>query len=142
MVVNRRKKGTKSHGTHGWGRNKHRKSGSRGGCGNAGTGKKSHCNKPKIWGQDYLGKYGFVSVHRNKVNAISLRDIEDKIPAWLNEKKIKQEAENIVINLKELGYTKLLSTGKVSRKIKITIPKASAGVEEKIKAAGGELVNK
>ncbi len=141
MVVKRRKKSSRQCKTHGWGANKHRNSGMRGGYGNAGTGKKSHNKKPSIWAEDYFGKHGFVSKGQGEcVCAINLRDIEDKLPVWLEEKHAKQEAGMIVLDLDELGYNKLLSTGKLTKKIRITVAKAAAGAEEKIKAAGGELV--
>ena len=69
-------------------------------------------------------------------NTINFRDIEDKLPAWIAQKK----ASETEVNLKALGYTKLLSTGKVTKKLKITVPTAVAKAAEKIKAAGGELV--
>jgi large subunit ribosomal protein L15 len=143
MVVNKRKKSSRSHGTHGWGRNKHRNSGQRGGYGNAGSGKKSDSKKPSIWGTktDYFGKHGFVSKGQiTKDCVISVRDLEDKLPAFIAQKHAKQEAGVVVIDLTKLGYTKLLGTGKVTKKIKITIPTTTAGAAEKIKAAGGEVV--
>ncbi len=143
MVVKRRKKSSRQCKTHGWGANKHRNSGMRGGYGNAGTGKKSHNKKPSIWATDYFGKHGFVTQRPGqRVRAINLRDVEDRLPVWLEEKHAKQEAGMIVLDLEELGYNKLLSTGKLTKKIKITVAAATVGTAEKIKAAGGELVVK
>ena len=142
MVAKRKKKSRRLQGTHGWGRNKHRNSGSRGGYGMAGTGKKADNKKPSIWATEYFGKHGFVCQTAKTVNAITLRDIDDKLPAWLKNKQAKEEAGTIILDLKELGYDKLLGTGKITKKIKITVPKATASAAEKIKKAGGELVNK
>jgi large subunit ribosomal protein L15 len=144
MTVNKRKKSSRSHGTHGWGRNKHRNSGQRGGYGNAGTGKKSDNKKPSNWAQlDFFGKHGFVSKGQAPADiTISLRDLEDKLPRWVEQKHAKTEAGVVVIDLKALGYTKLLGTGKINKKFKVTIAKAAAGATEKIKAAGGEVVAK
>ena len=140
MVVNKRKKSARMQGsgTHGWGKNKHRNSGQRGGFGNAGTGKKSDNKKPSNWADlDYFGKHGFVSKGYPKADiTISIRDMEDKLPRWIRQK----QASNTEVNLGTLGYTKLLSTGRLTKKIKITVPKAAEGAAEKIKAAGGELV--
>src|SRR3990172_5306158 len=115
MVVKRRKKSSRQCKTHGWGANKHRNSGMRGGYGNAGTGNKSHNKKPSIWATDYFGKHGFVPQRPGeRICAINLRDIEDKLPVWIEEKHAKQEAGMIVLDLEELGYNKLLSTGKLT----------------------------
>jgi len=143
MVVNKRKKSARKQGsgTHGWGKNKHRNSGQRGGFGNAGTGKKSDNKKPSIWAEDYFGKHGFVSKGQYTDDVIiNLREVEDKLPKWVAQKLASHEAGAFIVDLKKLGYTKLLSTGKITKKIKITIPKAAAGVAEKVKSAGGELL--
>src|SRR3989344_2945157 len=143
MVVNRRKKSSRMQGsaTHGWGKNKHRNSGSRGGYGNAGTGKKSHGQKPSVWALDYFGRHGFVSQNASvKGETITLRDVDHKVPHWLNEKKASIESGKVVVDLGQLGYEKLLGTGKLTRALKITVPKASQGVKAKVEEAKGELV--
>ncbi len=143
MVVNKRKKNSRKHGstTHGWGKNKHRKSGSRGGVGNAGTGKKCHANKPSIWGSDYLGKRGFVRMRVKKSDVcISLYDLEDLLPKWKRDKKVVEQAGVAIVDLKSMGYTRLLGNGKLLSKVKIIVPYATKSVEEKVVAAGGELV--
>jgi len=147
MVVNRRKKVVRQRGssTYGWGKNKHRNSGSKGGFGNAGTGKKSDNKKPSIWGTktDYFGKHGFVPKGQVvDVRIVNLRDIEQMLPGWISAKQVGQEAGSFVVDLAKLGYDKLLSSGKVTRKLKITVSSASEGAAEKVKAAGGELVVK
>lgn len=139
MVVNKRKKSRRKLGsnTYGWGKNKHRNSGSRGGAGLAGTGKKAHGKKTMVWSERYLGKDGFVMKGVVETdNCISLRDLEDRLPNWISQKK----ASDKEVDLGALGYTKLLSTGKINKKIKITVKKATAQAAEKVKKAGGELV--
>ena len=44
------------------------------------------------------------------------------------------------VNLKDLGYEKLLGLGKFEHKIKITVKTASANAVEKLKKAGSEVV--
>ncbi len=145
MTVKKRKKVTRLRGsrTHGWGL-RHRGSGQRGGAGFSGTGKKAGTNLPSSWKAGIkLGKEGFKSKGIIKVaNVISLKDLEDKIPAWLNEKKISAEKGFYVINLKGLGYDKLLSTGRISKKVKVAVDYASKNAVEKLKSAGGEIVLK
>src|SRR3989344_1715915 len=127
MVVNRRKKSSRMQGsaTHGWGKNKHRNSGSRGGYGNAGTGKKSHGQKPSVWADEhYFGRHGFVSQNASpKLETITLRDVDQRIPLWLKEKKASEVSGKVVVDLGQLGYQKLLGTGKLTRAVKITVEK-------------------
>lgn len=142
MVVNKRKKSSRSlgSGTYGWGKNKHRNSGSRGGFGNAGTGKKSHNKKTSVWSERYFGKLGFVSKGTRKLVAINLREVDDQVPSWLEQKLVSSEGGVIVVDLKKVGYDKLLSSGQLRRKLKLIVSSAAHGVAEKVKAAGGELV--
>lgn len=44
------------------------------------------------------------------------------------------------INLTEMGYDKLLGNGEIKEKLKVIVPSWSVSAEEKIKAAGGEVV--
>ena len=108
MVVNRRKKVTKyrAHTTHGGGhRKKRRGAGSRGGRGRAGTGKRASQKKAGMPPQ--LGKKGFSSHHDtcHKVKKINVGDLA------------KLVSEDGAINLRKLGYNKLLGTGKINLKL-------------------------
>lgn len=142
MAVNKRKKNSRLQGsnTHGWGRNQHRKAGSRGGVGNAGTGKKCHANKTRVWQKDYLGKSGFTRRRSvSEVNFISVAVVEDRLPKWKREKLVSEESGLVVVNLKTLGYDCLLGTGKVVSKMKLIVPRASDNAVKKVKEAGGEV---
>ena len=54
------------------------------------------------------------------------------------QNKIKKEGSTYLVTLSAIGYDKVLGSGEVAHKIKLT-GKASAGAIEKIKAAGGEV---
>jgi large subunit ribosomal protein L15 len=143
MVVTKTKKVNKyrSHTTHGGGhRKKRRGAGSRGGRGNAGSGKRaSH----KVAGSSRkLGPIGFTSKRQNTVKAINLGYFDlDRIEKLLNTGKIKKEGDLYLINLNELGYNKLLGTGKVNAKLEISVNNFTSSAEEKIKEAGGKIVS-
>jgi len=144
MTVKRRKKILKHRGsrTCGWGL-VHRGSGQSGGAGNAGTGKKGNAKAPRpgLWTKQLMGKHGFI--HKGPTQdsaAINLRDLEDRLPVLIEEKLAVETAGVITINLAEAGIDKVLSSGKVRRKWKITAQQASPDAVAKVKAAGGELV--
>ncbi len=144
MTVKRRKKITKHRGsrTCGWGL-VHRGSGQKGGAGNAGTGKKGNAKAPRpgLWTKQLMGKYGFIHQGpRIQDTVINLRDLEDKLPMLLENKFASESNGTITIDLSKVGYTKVLSTGKVTHKWKITTKRASPDAIEKIKKAGGELL--
>lgn len=144
MVVNRRKKNSRLRGswTHGWGeKKKHRGAGSRGGRGMAGTGKRGDAKKPSIWGERYFGKFGFIKKNqKEKIVALNLVDIERKLDFWVGKKLVSVENGVFVVDSVKLGFNKVLGSGRLSKKLKISCPFFSAGAVEKIKAAGGEVV--
>ena len=140
MVVNKRKKNSRAHGswTHGWGeKKKHRGAGHRGGRGAAGSGKRGDAKKPTIWKAKYFGKYGFTK--RSFSNPINIKTIEDSLKSWLAKKKIEEKEGTFIIDLSKLGYDKLLGTGNPINKLQIAVKSASEKAKEKIAQAGGEV---
>ncbi len=80
--------------------------------------------------EKYFGKNGFRSPQslHSKVNTINLN-------------KLDELAQNQTeVNLTEMGYTKLLGTGKITKALTITVPACSASAAEKIQAAGGKIL--
>ncbi|MBD3318597.1 50S ribosomal protein L15 [Candidatus Woesearchaeota archaeon] len=122
---------------HGWGKH-HRGKGNKGGSGNAGRGKRSDHKKPS-YREKRLGKYGFTShSRRTRDTTISFAVLEDKLQTWLDKKLVEEKDGVIIVDLGKLGYTKLLASGKLTRKLRISVPTASKRAVEKIKEAGGE----
>jgi len=120
---------TRGSRTQGYGRiGQHRDSGSKG---HRKVGRHKH-----LWSYittfepDYFGKHGFTSpqsLHR-KENTLNLN-------------KLDEIAQTPKINLTELGYTKLLGTGKITKPLTINVPSYSKSAAEKSKKAGGEIIS-
>lgn len=133
MPVNKRKKHTRelAKTTHGYGSmKKHRGAGNRGGRGMAGTGKRADQKKIgilKFIGKTYYGSYGFNRPQSKvkKSKTINLRDIEKKVIGDSFDAK---------------KYDKVLGTGNLTKKLKITSKAFSASAKEKIEKAGGEAI--
>ena len=145
MTVNKRKKISRQHGnhTHGWGSmKKHRGAGNRGGKGMAGSGKRGDAKKPSIWkNPKYFGKYGFKKKGIPRIiNPVNLAYFEEKLDKLLAKKLIEQQEDTYVIDVKKLGFNKVLGYGKLTKKYKITSPSFSKQAVEKIKALGGEAI--
>ena len=141
MVVNKRKKFSRQRGyhTHGWGsKKKHRGAGNRGGKGMAGTGKRADSIKTLIWDDvDYFGKHGFKS-RRPKNKTINIDYIDEKLNEFVASKLISKEGNVYIVDLKKMGYDKLLGNGNIRNKFRVT-GIVSKGAAEKIKKAGGEI---
>ena len=122
-----RMRGSKTHGCGSM--KKRRGAGHRGGVGNAGTGKRGDVKKPSIWkNTKYFGKFGFKKKNQIEILAINIRELEQMTIETTKE-----------LNLKELGYNKLLGTGTPTKAYKIKVEYASAKAIEKIKAAKGTV---
>ena len=145
MTVNKRAKNSRHRGskTHGWGdKKKHRGSGHRGGTGNAGSGKKADCKKPRFWKDPYyFGKFGFVRQNTKQTREINVRALETQFPTLVAKQLVEEKDGAYAIDLSKLGFDKLLSKGAVIRKWRITIKQTSAAAKEKVEAAGGTIVN-
>jgi len=135
MTTNKSKKDTKYRAstTHGGGhRKKRRGAGNRGGRGKAGSGKRG---KAKKQASIKLGRKGFTSIHQTKKSkTLCLSQLQ----TFIETKKIPEK--DGLVNLTSLGYQKLLSQGDLSQPLKIMIVSFSQKAEEKVKAAGGEII--
>ncbi len=145
MTINKRKKSSRQRGshTHGWGsKKKHRGKGNKGGSGNSSSGKRSDARKPSFWkNQDYFGKHGFGRKGLKKsVRGINISQLELKIDSYIKEKKASEEGGVYHIKLADIGFEKLLGSGKASRKFRIETRKSSKNAEERIREAGGEVI--
>lgn len=138
MAARKRKKNTRQRGscTHGWGSmKKHRGKGNKGGAGMAGTGKKGDAKNPSVWKEKYFGKYGFKKKGlKKKINAINIDEL-DKLAD-------KKEGDVYILDLKSVGYNKLLGKGILKNKFKVTVDSASEKAVQKIKDKGGEVITK
>ncbi len=137
MPINKRKKSGRFRAktTHGYGSmKKNRGAGNRGGRGMAGTGKRADQKKPTIlkkYGPSYFGKHGF---NRPQYTVKKLKVINLN---YIDEHAEKKGSEYIFDASK---YDKVLATGKLTKKIKITSKSFSQSALEKIKATGGEAI--
>ncbi len=146
-MIRRKRKVRKLRGshTHGWGcKKKHRGGGSKGGKGMAGTGKRK--NTKWTWtikyAPDHLGKRGF---HRPKAvqyapQTINLSDIDENFELFRDMGVIYEEEGKLVFDATQLGVDKVLGTGKLTRAIVVKAYYVTPKAEEKIKAAGGEVL--
>jgi len=114
--------------TQGYGRiGQHRDSGSKG---NRKVGRHKHLwSKVVTSDPGYFGKSGFTSPQS-----------KHRIESTINLQKLDQIATGKEINLTELGYTKLLGTGKITKALTVQVAAASKSAQQKIQDAGGKLI--
>ncbi len=119
---------TRGSRTQGYGRiGQHRDSGSKGA---RKVGRHKHLWSLVVTSEpNYFGKHGFTSPQslHTKTNTINLI-------------KLDQLAQGSEIDLTDLGYTKLLGTGKISKPLTIKVASFSKSAQEKVTQAGGKIV--
>ena len=143
-MMNKRKKFSRmraSH-THGGGaKRKRRGSGHRGGFGMAGSGKRADQKKPtilKLYGNEYFGKHGFKRPGKVvvRIKAINISDIERNLELYLSKNLVSKENNVYILDLKKLGYNKIIGAGNIYNKYKV-IGRVSKKARDKIEKLGG-----
>jgi len=91
----------------------------------------------------YEGKKGFIPVSASKpvgrtLNLFQLASLVDRL---VSEKKAQLAGEKVIVDLDELGFSKLLGDGSISRAVQVKVEACSEGAAKKLKEAGGELVS-
>jgi large subunit ribosomal protein L15 len=74
-----------------------------------------------------------------RVNAINVKDLDNRIDLYVQENKASKSGNSYSINLGEINIQKLLGRGDISKPINISVKKASERAVQKIEAAGGKV---
>jgi large subunit ribosomal protein L15 len=90
----------------------------------------------------YAGKKGFISVAQKKPagRTLNLWQLGEMVEALVSEKKAQLVGQKVVVDLKQLGYKKLLGTGSIARAVQVKVDHCSEGALKKLKDAGGDAV--
>lgn len=105
----------------------------------AGTGKRGDVKKTKIWkNTSYFGKKGFKGLKKTE-KTLNIATIETQALRWQDAGLFKETKGLFTIDLKRLGYTKLLAKGNPSRTYHLLIDAATASAKAKIEKAGGRI---
>jgi len=128
MMASKKVSRQRGHRTYGYGSpKKHRGKGSRGGTGMAGS--EGHRKTFLLkYRPGYGGKRGFKCKTGKKLKSINLRNLE------------KMAGSGKKIDLKAMGYDKVLGTGEIKAPLEVKADFFSANAKEKIEKAGGKAI--
>jgi large subunit ribosomal protein L15 len=148
MVVNKRSKHPKMLGRRGSGKGSQKKArgaGSHGGRGMAGSGKRAGHKKTeilKLYGQSYYGRSGFKRPQEliKDDKTINLDYLDSHLDNYLEKKLITKDGDLYIVDIKKLGFEKILARGNIKHKLRLKAPKISKNAEEKIIKAGGVII--
>jgi len=129
MVVRRKKKRRRGERTYHGRHAKWRGAGSRGGRGNVSL----HKHKMK-WRER---EKGFRYPLRREKKMINLDELNELIKKMIEGGKL--DKNNLRLNLKELGYNKLLGRGNIEFPVFVEVEEASKKAIDKIKERGGDI---
>jgi large subunit ribosomal protein L15 len=121
----------------GWGQiGQHRQSGSRGGIGGAGK-HKHFWIRTVIEEPDHFGHDSTKPTRQNRLNRwVNLRDVNDLAFRF----GTTNEHGKLVLDLRSIGYDKLLGGGTLLKPIVVRVAKVSATAKQKIELVGGDIV--
>lgn len=127
---------------HGRGMKKGRGAGLRGGKGQAGwKHKKLHF---LLYDQDRIRgarNHGFTR-HAQDAGpepAVTVQHVDENAEAWAAAGKAARADNGFTVDLAAMGFEKLVGTGQVTRKLQLTVPRASPSAVSKVQAAGGAV---
>jgi large subunit ribosomal protein L15 len=129
--------------TVGGGCSKKRKgAGHRGGRGMAGSHKHKWTWIVK-YDPKHFGKYGFKRPKKSVsiFNTVNLDYLDEKAEELVEQGLAQKQKDKILIDVTELGFSKVLGKGKMTRSLIIKSPRFSHLAQKKIEEAGGEPVN-
>jgi ribosomal protein L15 len=116
----------------------------RGGRGNAGV-TQHHwiqtVKKEKALGKKLIGKYGFKrpQQYMQKDSTINVSHLNESLDTLVEKGKATMRGQTYTVDLKDLGIMKLLAQGNVTKKVNVTVSKATERAVTKIKKAGGKV---
>lgn len=128
--------------THGWGiSGQHRGGGMRGGHGKAGWCKHKWTYIVK-YGRDSIGKRGFRNPTSKSLKTLNLSQLEDLIRRLkASDERLLKKGDKYLIDLKALGYDKLLGNGKIYTPIIVSISEYSENARRKLEEIGGAITS-
>lgn len=93
----------------------------------------------------YVGKKGFTSVNEKRhvgsaLKTLNLLQLSDMVDTLVETKKAQMENQKVVVDLRQMGYKKLLGLGSISRAVQVKVDHCSESAVKKLKEAGGDAV--
>lgn len=144
MVVRKKKKVRKFRGKRSYGygsHKKHRGGGSRGGRGKAGLHKHKWSYTVK-YAPEHFGKRGFKRPKGivKRVESINLKELDQIAESLIEQKLAEKEGDKIKINVSNLGFQKVLGSGKLTKPLIIEAKYFSKLAIKKLEKSNGQAV--
>jgi large subunit ribosomal protein L15 len=126
----------------GRGRKKGRGAGLRGGRGNAGRHKHKRVHYAKL-GQEFgYTNFGFKipDEAQKTVVTVNVSELDARLPLLVEMGEATKQGDVYTVDLARMGVDKLLGSGQIRAKVKVTIATATGSAKSKVEAAGGQVI--
>ncbi|TKJ25572.1 MAG: 50S ribosomal protein L15 [Hadesarchaea archaeon B3_Hades] len=143
-MVRRRRKVRKQRGTRTYGRGcskRGRGAGEKGGRGLSGGHKQKWPYMLKHMPK-HFGKHGFTRplAARREISAINVGELDERLDELLQQGIAKREEERIVVDVKKLGFERVLGGGRVTHPLEIIAKEFVESAKRKLEEAGGKAI--
>lgn len=136
----KKKKKYRGSGTHGGGSKKKRRgAGSRGGRGRAGSNKHKKFKSLKEKDRVVSRKKGF-NKPKKEVKTLNLKELDFLVDDLIAAGDVNKKDGKVEVDLNELGYDKLLGSGKVTRPLLVKSKNFTKKSKSKLEKSGGKAI--
>jgi large subunit ribosomal protein L15 len=140
----KKKKSSKRRGDReqGRGKKKGRGAGLRGGRGNAGRHKHKRVHYAKL-GQEFgYTNFGFKRPDEAQevVVSVNVSELDDRLTMLVEMGEAQKTGDVYTVDLAAMGVDKLLGSGQIRNKVRITVATATPSAKSKVEEAGGSIV--
>ncbi len=120
------------------GRNR-RHSGHKGGKGQAGSDKHRY-RETILSDPKYFGKHGFTRPPQltDEVETVNVGELDEYVEELVENGLVEKDNDEYIIDADELGFDKILGSGKVTHSLKVKAKDFSDSAKRKLEDAGGE----
>lgn len=144
MVVRRRRKVRKQRGARTYGRGcskRGRGAGEKGGRGLSGGHKQKWPYLLKYMPK-HFGKHGFTRplAVRREIGTINVGELDERLDELLQQGIAKREEERIVVDVKKLGFERVLGGGRVTHPLEVIAKEFVESAKRKLEEAGGKAI--
>ncbi|MFQ6129591.1 MAG: uL15m family ribosomal protein [Candidatus Hadarchaeaceae archaeon] len=143
-MVRKRRKVRKQRGTRTYGRGcskRGRGGGEKGGRGLSGGHKQKWPHLLKYM-PDHFGKHGFTRplAVRKEISAINVGELDERLDELLRQGIAKREEERIVVDVRKLGFERVLGRGHVTHPLEVIAKEFVESAKRKLEEAGGKAI--
>jgi len=91
---------------------------------------------------EHFGKHGFIRplAVRREIGAINVGELDERLDELLQQGIAKREEERIVVDVRKLGFERVLGGGHVTHPLEVIAKEVVESAKRKLEEAGGKAI--